>query len=136
MRRRKARTRRLRIGNRDNGCGKNQLVERKVERIGRLCGEFGIAVAARDIAERELGEPGVGVDGRLRLFFGGRGLLFALGFHDGFVFRGQDFRAVQVFVGVNVFLLLRLLLFTGALLARGCGYILRILSAALRSAEK
>ena len=107
-----------------------------MERIGGLRGEFGVAIAARDIAERELGETGVGVDGRLSLFLDGRGLLAALGSHEGFVFRGQDFRAVQIFVGVNVFLLFRLLLFAGALLARGFGYILGVLGAALRSAEK
>jgi len=101
-----------------------------------LRGEFGIAVAARDIAERELGKTGVGVDGRLRLLFGRRGLLFAFGFNDSFVLVGQNFRAAQIFVGVNVLLLFRLLLFAGALLARGFGYILGALGAALRSAEK
>ena len=99
-------------------------------------GEFGVAIAARDIAERELGETGVGIDGRLGLFLGGRGLLLALGFHKGFVIWSQDSRAAQIFVGVNVLLLFRLLLFAGALLARGFGYILGVLGAALRSAEK
>jgi len=94
-----------------------------VERIGGLRGEFGIAVTARDIAERELCEPGIGVDGRLSLFLDGQGLLFPPGFHKGFVVRGQDFRAAQIFVGVNVLLLFGLL-FAGAFVARGFGYIL------------
>jgi hypothetical protein len=68
MCRRKAWERRLQFRNRDDGGGKNRLVERKVERIGGLRGEFGIAVTARDIAERKLREPGIGVDGGLSLF--------------------------------------------------------------------
>jgi hypothetical protein len=135
MCRRKARTRGIQFGNRDNGSGENQLIERKVEWIGSLRGDLGIAVTARDIAERELCEPGVGVDGRLCLFLGRLELLFALGFDNGFVFRGQDFRATQIFVGVNVLLLLGLV-FAGAFLARGFGYILGGLGAALCGAEK
>jgi len=106
-----------------------------VEWIGGLRGEFSIAVTARDISERELCEPGIGVDGRLSLFLGGLGLLLALGFDKGFVFRGQDSRAAQIFVGVKVLFLLRLL-FARSLLTRGFGYILGGLGAALRSAQK
>jgi hypothetical protein len=135
MCRRKARTRGLQFGNRDNGSGENQLIERKVEWIGSLRGDLGIAVTARDIAERELRKFGVGVKWRLGLFLIECGLLLALGFDNGFVFRGQDFRATQIFVGVNVPLLLGLV-FAGALLTRGFGYILGGLGAALRSAEK
>ena len=80
-------------------------------------------------------ECGIRVDRCLGLFFGGRGLLAALGFDAGFVVRGQDFRAAQIFVDVNVLLLLRLI-FVSALLARDFGYILGGLGAALRSAEK
>jgi len=86
------------------------------------------------IAERELREPGIGVDRRLRLFLGRLGLLLALGFDNGFVFRGQDFRATQIFVGVDVPLLLGLV-FAGAFLARGFGYILGGPGTALRSAK-
>jgi hypothetical protein len=98
-------------------------------------GLLGIAVTTRDIAERKLRQRSIGVDGRLGLFLDGRGLLLALGLDKGFVVRGQDFRAAQIFIGVNVLLLLRLL-FAGALLACGFGYILGGLGAALRSAEK
>ena len=94
MRRREVWTRRLQFRNRDNGSGENQLIERKVEWIGSLRGNFGVAVPARDIAERELREAGISVDGSLSLFLDGRGLLLALGFDNGFVFRDQDFRAV------------------------------------------
>jgi hypothetical protein len=104
-----------------------------VERIGSLRGDFGVAVTARDIAERELRDCGVGVDGYL--FLGRPGLLLAVGFGEGFVFWGQDFRATQIFVGVNV-LLLPGLVFAGAFLARGFGYILGGLGAALCGAEK
>ena len=135
MCRRKARTRGLQFGNRDNGSGENQLIERKVEWIGSLRGDLGIAVTARDIAERELRQFGVGVKWRLGLFLIERGLLLALGFDEGFVFRSQDFRATQIFVGVNVPLLLGLV-FAGALLTRGFGYILGGLGAALCGAEK
>src|SRR5260370_31631796 len=69
------------------------------------------------------------------LFPIGRGLLFAPGFDAGFVVGSQNFRASQIFVGVNVLLFLGLL-FASAFLARGFGYILRGLRAALRSAEK
>ena len=131
---RKAWERRLQIRKRDDGSGENRLVERKVEWIGGLRGEFGIAVTARDIAERKLRQCRIGVDGRLSLFLGGLGLL-ALGFDEGFVFRGQDSRAAQIFVSVNVLFLLRLL-FASALLACGFGYILGVLGTALRSAEK
>ncbi len=68
------------------------------------------------------------------LFPIGRGLLFAPGFDAGFVVGSQNFRASQIFVGVNVLLFLGLL-FASAFLARGFGYILG-LRAALRSAEK
>jgi hypothetical protein len=135
MCRRKVWTRRLQFGNRDNGSGEDRLIERKVKWIRSLRGDLGIAVTARDIAERELCEPGIGVDRRLSLFLGRLGLLLALGFDEGFVFRGQDFRATQIFVGVNVLLLLGLV-FAGALLARGFGYILGGLGAALCGAEK
>jgi hypothetical protein len=106
-----------------------------VERIESLRGNFGIAVTARDIAEGELRDCGICVGGYLRLLFDRRGSLRALGFDEGFVVRGQDFRAAQIFVGVNVLLLLRLI-FVSAFLARGFGYILGGLGAALRSAEK
>jgi hypothetical protein len=106
-----------------------------VKWIGSLRGDLGIAVTARDIAERELRQFGVGVKWRLGLLLIERGLLLALGFDNGFVFRGQDFRATQIFVGVNVLLLLGLV-FAGALLTRGFGYILGGLGAALRSAKK
>jgi hypothetical protein len=106
-----------------------------VERIGSLRGDFGVAVTARDVAERELGDCGVRVDRYLCLFLGRPGLLLAVGFGQGFVFWGQDFRATQVFVGVNV-LLLPGLVFAGAFLARGFGYILGGLGAALCGAEK
>jgi hypothetical protein len=106
-----------------------------VKWIGSLRGDLGIAVTARDIAERELRQFGVGVKWRLGLLLIERGLLLALGFDNGFVFRGQDFRATQIFVGVNVLLLLGLV-FAGAFLARGFGYILGGLGPALRSAEK
>ena len=71
----------------------------------------------------------VRVDGRLGLFLDGRGLLLASGFHASFVVQGQDFRAAQIFVGVDVFLFL-LLLLASPLLARGFGYILGGLGAA------
>jgi len=130
MRRHESQTRGLQVGNRDDGSGEDRFIKRKVERIRGLRGNLGIAVTTRDIAERELRESSVGVDGRLSLFFGWLGLLLALGFDEGFVFRGQDFPAAQIFVGVNVLLLLGLV-FADALLARGFGYILRGLGAAL-----
>jgi hypothetical protein len=105
-----------------------------VEWIGSLRGDFGVAVTTRDVAERELRDCGVCVDGYLCLFLGRPGLLPAVGFGEGFVFRGQDFRATQIFVGVNV-LLLPGLVFAGAFLARGFGYI-GGLGAALCGAEK
>jgi hypothetical protein len=105
-----------------------------VEQIGGLRGNFGVAVTARDVAERELREPGIGVDGRLSLFLGRLELLLAPGFDQGFVFRGQDFGTAQIFVGVNVLLLFGLV-FAGALLARGFGYVLGGLGAALYSAK-
>ena len=135
MRRRKARTRRLQFGSWDDGSSEDRFIERKVERIGRLRGDFGVAVAARDIAKGELCESGIGVHGRLSLLLGRLGLLLALGFDEGFVFRGQDFRAPQIFFGVNVLLLFDLV-FAGALLARGFGYVPGGLGAALRGAEK
>ena len=98
-------------------------------------GEFGIAVTARDIAERKLRQRGIGVDGRLSLFLDGHGLLLPPGFHKGFVVRGQDFRAAQIFVGVNVLLLFGLL-FASAFLARGFGYILGSAGATLRGTGK
>ena len=106
-----------------------------MERFGRLRGDFGVAVAARDVAERELRQAGISVEWRLSLFLGRLGLLLVLGFDEGFVFRGQDFRAAQIFVGVNVLLFLGLI-FAGALLTRGFGYVLGGLGAALCSAEK
>lgn len=86
-------------------------------------GDFGVAVTARNIAEWELCETGVGVDRSLRLLLGRLGLLLSLSLDEGFVFGSQDFRAAQIFVGVNV-LLLSGLVFAGALLARGFGYVL------------
>jgi hypothetical protein len=130
MRWRKARTRRLHFGRRDNGSGEDRFVEWQVERIGGLRGHFGVAVPARDIAERALREAGISVDGSLNLFLDGRGLLLPLGFDERFVFRSQDFRAAQVFAGVNVLLLLDLV-FADTFLARGFGYILGVLGAAL-----
>ncbi len=107
-----------------------------MEWIGSLRGDFGVAVTARDIAERELRDCGVCVDRYLCLFLGRPGLLLAVGcFGQGFVFCGQDFCATQIFVGVNV-LLLPGLVFASAFLARGFGYILGGLGAALCGAEK
>jgi hypothetical protein len=106
-----------------------------VEWIGSLRGDFGVAVTARDIAERELRDCGLCVHGYLYLFFGWPGLLLAVGFGQGFVFRSQDFRATQIFVDVNVLSLLGLV-FAGAFLARGFGYIQGGLGAALCGAEK
>jgi hypothetical protein len=119
---------------RNNGCGEDRLREWKVKRIGRLRGLLGNAVTARDIAERQLRECRIGVDRRLGLFFGGPGLLGALGFDARFIVRSQNLRATQIFVSVNV--LGFLCLFAFAFLARGFGYILGGLGAALRSAEK
>ena len=67
---------------------------------------------------------GVSVERRFRLFRIGRGLLFAPGFDAGCVVRRQNFRAAQIFIGVNV-LLFSGLLFASAFLASGFGYILR-----------
>ena len=106
-----------------------------MEWIGSLRGNFGVAVTARDIAERELRDCGVCVDGYLCLFLGRPGLLLAVGFGEGFVFWGQDFCATHIFVGVDV-LLLPGLVFAGAFLAPGFGYILGGLGAALCGAEK
>jgi hypothetical protein len=105
-----------------------------VERIiGHLRGQFGVAVTARDIPQRELSDLSVRVHGRLGLLLDGCGLLLlAPGFDAGFVVRGQDFRAVQVFVGINVLLLLRV--FARSFLASGFSNILGRLGAALRGA--
>ena len=135
VRGRKAWARRRQLWHRDNGSGEDRLLEWKVERIGRLRCLLGIPVKARDIAERQLRECGIGVDRCLGLFLCGRGLLAALRFDAGFIVRSQDFRATQIFIGVNVLLLLRLL-FVSAFLARGFGHILGGLGTALRSAEK
>src|SRR5258707_14237184 len=105
-----------------------------MKRIGRLRRLLGVAVTARDIAERQLRECGIGVDRCLGLFFGGRGLLATLGFDAGFVVRSQDLRATKIFVSVNVLGIL--CLFAFALLARGFGHILGGLAAALCGAEK
>src|SRR5258708_23798094 len=105
-----------------------------MKRIGRLRRLLGVAVTARDIAERQLRECGIGVDRCLGLFFGGRGLLATLGFEAGFIVGSQDLRATKIFVSVNVLGIL--CLFAFALLARGFGHILGGLGAALRSAEK
>jgi hypothetical protein len=99
-----------------------------------LRSSFGIAVEARDIAERQLRQVSAGIERRFALFLIERGLLLALGFDAGFVVRSQDFCATQIFVCVNVLRFLRL--FACALLARGFGYILGGAGAALRSAEK
>ncbi len=97
-------------------------------------GLLGIAVTARDIAERQLRECRIGVDRCLGLFFGGPGLLAALGFDAGFIVRSQDLRTTKIFVSVNVLGIL--CLFAFAFLARGFGYILGGLGAALCGTEK
>jgi hypothetical protein len=99
-----------------------------------LRGSFGIAVEASDIAEGQLRQFSAGVERRFALLLIERGLLLALCIHAGFVIRSQDFRATQIFVGVNVLGFLRL--FAAALLARGFGYILRGTGAALRCSQK
>jgi hypothetical protein len=129
MRRRKHGTRPFYRGDREHRSGKDRLIERKVERIGHLRSELGVAVAARDIPQRELPDLSVRVHERLGLLLEGCGLLLAPGFDAGFVVRGQDFRAVQIFVGINVLLLLRV--FARSFLASGFSDILGRLGAAL-----
>src|SRR5260370_8758180 len=90
---------------------------------------------AGDIAKGQVSELRVRVDGRVGLFLHGRGLLLASGFDARFVVRGEDVRAVQIFIGVDVFLFV-LLLLARPLLARGFGYILRGAGAALGCAGK
>jgi hypothetical protein len=105
-----------------------------VERVRRLRGLFGVAVTARDIAERELRQVSAGIERRFGLFPIGCSLLLALGFDASFIVRSQDFCATQIFVCVDVLGFLRL--FACALLTRCVGYILGGAGAALRSAEK
>jgi hypothetical protein len=134
MRRRKAWARRLEFWNRNDGSGEHRFIERKVERVRRLRGSFGIAVEARDIAERELWQVSIGIERRFGLFPIACSLLFALGLDASFIVRSQDFCATQIFVCVNVLGFPRF--FACALLARGFGYILGGAGAALRSTEK
>jgi hypothetical protein len=99
-----------------------------VESRGGLHGALGIAITARDVAKRKLLDIGAGVERILLLVFRGAKLSSASR-EACLVFRRQDFRPSQIIFCINV-LLLRLLRFACALLARGCCGILRLLRAA------
>ena len=74
-------------------------------------------------------DNGAGVQRNRRLLAGRTDLLFSAGREARLVFRRQDSRAHEVFFGVNVLRLLRLL-FARALLAYGFCGVLRFLRAA------
>jgi hypothetical protein len=95
-----------------------------------LHGALGVTVAARSVTEGKLEYTRVGVQRSLHLLG-----LFAIGSEAGLVFRGEDFCASQIVFGVNVLRLICLLL-ARALLACGCGSILRLLRAAVNRAKQ
>jgi hypothetical protein len=77
---------------------------------------FLTAKAASDIAEGSVGGKGLGVNW-IRRFFPGFGLLAIL--------RGKNFRALQIFIRVNVLGFFLLRFFAGVFLPGGTGNILR-----------
>ena len=105
----------------------------ELERL--LRDEFRRTVTSRDVAERKLRKIGAGIQRSFRRLLERSNSLFAPGLHARFVLGRQDFRAPQVFVGVNV-LGFSGLLFARAFLARGFGYVLGASRPALCRAEK
>jgi hypothetical protein len=99
-----------------------------------LHGELGVTVTPRDIPERKLRKIGAGIQRSLLQLQWSRELT-ALGRKARFVVRRQDFGSSQILLGVHVLGSL-LLLFAGTFLTRRFRGILRLLRAALRSAEK
>jgi hypothetical protein len=90
----------------------------------KFLGIFLAAEMARDIAERSTSGKRFGVDGVRRFFIGGRSLLIFLGFDLRAIFRSENFRALQIFFGVNVLGFFLLGFLTGVFLFGGVGNIL------------
>src|SRR4029077_21002706 len=103
------------------------LGERESEllRAALLLRFFFTAEMASDIAEGSVGGKGLGVNWIRRFFIRCRcGLIFP-GFNLLAILRGKNFRALQIFICVNVFGLFLLRFFAGVFLPGGTGNILR-----------
>jgi len=111
------------------GCGKNRLIRKwkvKLHRLLELKQFSHPAVAASDVTERKFIRNGLRVKGFLWLARPRQRLLVLLCFYFSAIFRRKDLGALQIFVGINVLGLLRLVLLSCLLLASGPGYILRV----------
>lgn len=114
-----------------NGRGERGSSDREMERFGRLRFQrlqlFLLAIAASDFAERGSVWLRIGVETCRRILRRrGRAIIFLrasllAGFDSGKICRGENVRALEIVIGVNMPRMFLYFLFVGALLPRGIG---------------